>query len=248
LAKAFDRPGLSLRSLLLPLPALAALALGAAGCVPFRETRQTAACITVLDASTRKPIPGAVLLIEADRGKRGVTERRRYATDAEGRVSAPRVRGWTFVMGIPLPGDVVGEWRNEHLYLAPGHAWLRVPLGEDLEGRAPDQVLLDRLPRGAPRLDLDKAAGRAWSGLETWEIAVPGCEGFAQGLREGDGRVIYWDPRHVVLAATVEAAGGGLRFEDSPRRPGVVVITAPRARKVREAVLDARACTLQVSE
>jgi len=227
---------------------LVALLAGAAGCVPFRETRQQAAATAVLDGATLAPLPRAVVVIRADRGKGGVVEHRRYGTDAEGRIAAPRVRGWTYVVGLPLPADVVKEWKNEHLYLAPGHVWLRVPLGEGLEGKAPDRVLLDPLPADAPGLDLREAGGRSWSGLDTWQISLPACEGYAQGLREGDGRVIYWDPRRIVMAAAVEVVEGGLRFEDSPRRSGILVITAPRATEARRAVLDTRACTLTVQE
>ncbi len=230
------------------LLALAVLTTAASGCVPFRETRQQAATSVVLDADTQGPIPRALVVIRVDRGKGGVVEQRRYPADADGRVTAPKVRGWTFVMGLPLPGDVVGEWENEHLYLAPGHVWLSVPLGKDLEGKAPDRVFLNPLPEDAPQLDLSQAGGRVWSGFDTWEIAVPACEGHAQGLREGDGRVIYWDPRRFVLAASVEVVEGGLRFDDSPGRPGIQVIESPRATEARRARLDTRACVVKTQK
>lgn len=228
--------------------AIAALLAALSGCVPFRETRQQAAASAVLDAATLRPIPRAVAVIRADRGKKRVVEHRRYAAGADGRIAAPEVRGWTFVMGLPLPADHVSVWENEHLYLAPGHAWLIVPLGKDLEGRAPDRVILNPLPAGAPQIDLSAAGGRSWSGLETWQISVPACEGYAQGLREGDGRVIYWDPRRIVMAAAVEVAEEGLRFDDSPRRPGIQVITSPRATEARRALLDTHSCSLNIQK
>lgn len=217
---------------------------GLGGCVLARETRQRALQSSVLDAATLRPLSHATLVVRADRGKGGLVTYFRYQADDEGRLGAPEVRGWTTVIGLPLPGNVVGEWENEHTYLASGHTWLRVRIDGPLRGRSPDRVLMNPLPAEAPRVDFEDAARRAWSGLDTWEIRVPACEGHAQGLREGDGRVIYWDPKRVIMAATLALTDDGIRFEDSLRLERVVVIEAGKSTKPRRVFLDARSCGL----
>ena len=244
MAETFNRSGLKLPG---GVPALFVLALGISGlsgCVLARETRQRAIISAVLDAATLRPLSHATLVVRADRGKGGLVTYLRYEADDEGRLGAPEVRGWTHVIGLPLPGNVVGEWGNELTYLASGHTWLRVRINESLRGRPPDRVFMNPLPSDAPRVDFEDAARRAWSGLDTWEIGLPACEGQAQGLREGDGRVIYWDPKRVIMAATLALTEEGIRFEDSLRLEGVIVIEEGKSTKPRRVFLDARSCGL----
>ncbi|MFQ5457851.1 MAG: hypothetical protein ACE5FC_05295 [Myxococcota bacterium] len=227
--------------------ALALLALGISalgGCLVARETRQMASETTLRDSATGQPLPGGQLVVRADRGKANLVVRHRYTGDSDGRLRAPEIRGWTYVLGLPLPRNIVAQWRNEQTYFAPGHAWLRIPVDQRLGSRPPDQVLLRPLPAGAPRVRFGEAPPGAWSGLDTWEIAVPACEGHAQGLREGDGRVVYWDPQRVITAASLEMTPTGIRFEDSPRLARVQIIEAGRTKTPRRVFLNGATCAL----
>ncbi len=244
MAEAVHRSGMKLPGGVLALLVTALGISGLSGCILARETRQRALRSVVLDAETLRPLSHATLVVRADRGKGGLVTYHRYQADDEGRLGAPEVRGWTYVIGLPFPGNVVGEWGNEQTYLASGHTWLRVRINGRLRGRPPDRVLMNPLPAEAPRVDFEDAARRAWSGLDTWEIGLPACEGQAQGLREGDGRVIYWDPNRVIMAATVELTDNGIRFEDSLRLERVIVIEDGKTTKSRRIFLDARSCGL----
>ena len=244
MAEVIHRSGMKLPGGALVLFVTALGVSGLSGCILARETRQRAIRSVVLDAATGRPLSHAELVVRADRGKAGLVTYHRYRADDEGRFGAPEVRGWTYVIGLPLPGNVVGEWGNEHTYLASGHTWLRVRTNGPLRGRPPDRILMNSLPAEAPRVDFDDGPRRTWSGLDTWEIRLPACEGHAQGLREGDGRVIYWDPKRVIMAATLELTDDGIRFEDSLRLERVIIIEEGKTTKRRRVFLDARSCGL----
>jgi hypothetical protein len=216
------------------------------GCIAVRETRQLPLRGLVLDEATGRPIPRAILLVRSARSDGSHVAYRRYDADDEGRLVAPAVRVWSLHPGLKVTLKPARDWPNEHLYFAPGHAWVRVPIGSRLGGRPPDRVYLTPLGPDAPRAGPDAIGLRSWSGAQTWEIDLPRCHAFAQGLREGNGLLVYWDPRRVVLASSLRKEGGGLWLEGGP---GVVrVIEKARWESGLRAFLDMERCTLRIEK
>lgn len=219
-----------------------------AACLPVRETRQAAVDGLLLDAATRRPLPRGTLLIAFGLSDRAELEYRRYESDGEGRLQVDAVRGWRFRTGLPPREEPASAWLNEHFYMAPGHAWILLSLDERLRRHPPVRVLMHPFPDTVPRMALSEAHGQTWLGRETWEIRVPACHATAQGLREGNGLVVFWDPRYVVMAARLRAGNGGLWLESAPDTGPIRVVAGSKARRAKRAFLDARTCEIRVEE
>ena len=203
-----------------------------------------------LDAATQRPVPGATVLVVSRSFSSGRVEHRRYDSDAQGRLHIPERRGRTFRAGLTIRlGHEPPWWLNEHTYMAPGYAWLRVPVGKTLGDRPPDRVLLTPLPAETPRLVLTGERDRDLSGDENFELSVPACRGVAQGLREGGGLLLYWDPRYVVMAGGAQEGGGGLWLEGgAPGEARLQVVEGSRLWHGNRAFLDPLTCRLRVTD
>ncbi len=221
---------------------------GGAGCVGIRETRQLPVRGTVLDEATRRPLPHAVLLVRSVRADGRHVAYRRYDAQDEGRVVAPPVRAWSAHLGFRVTLNPARDWPNEHLYLAPGHAWIRLPIGKDLGNRPPDRVYLSPIGPDVPRMDPDAIGLRSWPGAETWEIHFPRCRAFAQGLREGGGLLVYWDSRRIILAARLRKGDGGVWLEGVPGPGAVRVIERDQWKMLRRVFLDTERCELRIEK
>ncbi len=243
MAQALDRPRLA-RALLL---VLGAAGLAGPGCIAVRQTHQLAIDAVVVDAVTRRPVPGATVLVLArEAGGTGV-DQRRYDTDAEGRVRADERRSWKLHPGfsITISGPA---WVNEHYYMAPGYGWIFVPVGRPSGGRPPGRVALTPLPPEIPRLALDDTGQRVWAPDQAFELRVPSCDGVAQGLPEGGGLLPYWDEQVVVLAAGAQESEGGLWLEGGPGGEPLRAFEGKRMRTGSRAFLDPQSCRLRVEE
>jgi hypothetical protein len=192
-------------------------------------------------------VPGATLLVlSREIGGEG-REHRRYEADPQGRIRVDERRAWTIRPGLSV--TVRGpSWVNEHYYMAPGFAWIFVPVGESPRSRPPERVALTPLPPGIPRLVLEDTGRRVWEADQAFEMRVPSCEGVAQGLPEGGGLLLYWDRRYVVLAAGGQESEGGLWLEGGPRGEPLRAFEGKRAHRGRRAFLDPASCLLRVEE
>jgi len=242
-AKALNRTRVGRAALL----AIAMATASGPACLAVRETRRLRIDGVVLDGATHRPLPGATLLALSRELSGPGREQRRYEAGPGGRIRVPDRHAWKIHPGLSV---TIGgpSWINEHYYMAPGYAWIFVSAGGPLGGRPPDRVLLTPLPPAVPRLIFDDAGTRVWEADRPFELRVPPCRGVAQGLSEGGGLLLYWDPRTVVLASSAQEAEGGLWFEGGQRGEPLRAFEGKRMKTGQRAFLDPHSCRLRVEE